>query len=83
MKEIQQALELANTYLQGIWLRRRYIIITAWLVCPVGWFYVYNLPPVYQASAQLYVERSTFLDPILRGLTISTSRSDEISLMTR
>lgn len=83
MREIQQALELLSTYLQGVWLRRRYIIITAWLVCPVGWFYVYKMPPTYEASARLYVESSTFLEPILRGLTINTSQRDEINLMAR
>lgn len=83
MREIQQALELFNTYLQGVWLRRRYIIITAWLVCPAGWFYVYKMPPTYEASARLYVESSTFLEPILRGLTINTNQRDEINLMAR
>ncbi|MCF4007785.1 XrtA system polysaccharide chain length determinant [Rheinheimera sp. UJ63] len=83
MKEIQQALELLNTYLQGVWLRRRYIIITAWLICPAGWLYVYKMPPTYEASARLYVESSTFLEPILRGLTINTNQRDEISLMAR
>ncbi|GGW62557.1 XrtA system polysaccharide chain length determinant [Alishewanella tabrizica] len=83
MKEIQQALELLHTYLQGIWLRRRYIIITAWLICPAGWFYVYKMPPTYEASARLYVESSTFLEPILRGLTINTNQRDEINLMVR
>lgn len=83
MREIQQALELFNTYLQGVWLRRRYIIITAWLVCPVGWFYVYKMPPTYEANARVYVESSTFLEPILRGLTINTNQRDEINLMAR
>ena len=83
MREIQQALELVSTYLQGIWLRRRYFIITAWLVCPAGWLYVYKMPPTYEASARLYVESSTFLEPILRGLTINTSQRDEINLMAR
>lgn len=83
MREIQQALELVSTYLQGIWLRRRYFIITAWLVCPAGWLYVYKMPPTYEANARLYVESSTFLEPILRGLTINTSQRDEINLMAR
>jgi len=83
MREIQQALELASTYLQGIWLRRRYLIITAWLVCTAGWLYVYKMPPTYEANARLYVESSTFLEPILRGLTINTSQRDEINLMAR
>ncbi|WP_333608521.1 XrtA system polysaccharide chain length determinant [Arsukibacterium sp.] len=83
MKEIQQLLELAYTYLQGIWLRRRYIIITAWLICPVGWAYVYQLPPTFEASSRLYVETRTFLEPLLRGLAIQTNSEDEIKMMAR
>lgn len=83
MKEIHQALEVIQTYLQGIWLRRRYIVITAWLVCPIGWFYVYKMPPVYEANARLYVETSTFLEPLLRGLAIRTNPDDQIRLMAR
>lgn len=83
MKEIHQAIETLQTYIQGVWLRRRYIIITAWLVCPVGWFYVYKMPPVYEATARLYVETSTFLEPLLRGLAIRTNPDDQIKLMAR
>lgn len=83
MKEIQQAIEQLYTYFQGIWLRRRYIVITAWLVCPVGWALVYNLPPTYEANAKLYVETSTILQPLLQGLALRTNSDDEIKLMAR
>ncbi len=83
MKELQQAIEQLYTYLQGVWLRRRYIVITAWLVCPVGWFFVYNLPPTYEANAKLYVETSTVLQPLLQGLTLRTNNDDAIKLMAR
>lgn len=83
MKELQQAIELLYTYLQGVWLRRRYIVITAWLFCPIGWLYVYNMPPTFEASAKLYVETSTVLEPLLRGLTLTKNSSDEVKLIAR
>ncbi|KKO46871.1 chain length-determining protein [Arsukibacterium ikkense] len=83
MKELHQAIELIHTYMQGVWLRRRYIVITAWLVCPVGWFYVYSLPPTYEASARLYVETRTFLEPLLRNLALRSNSDQEIKLMAR
>ena len=83
MRELQQAIELLHTYMQGIWLRRRYIVITAWLVCPVGWFYVYSLPPTYEANAKLFVETRTFLEPLLRGLALRSNTDQEIQLMAR
>ena len=83
MKELQQAIEQVRTYIQGVWLRRRYIVITAWLICPVGWIYVYNMPPTFEANAKLYVETSTVLEPLLRGLALRTNSEDEIKLMAR
>ncbi len=83
MKELHQAIEQLYTYIQGIWLRRRYMIITAWLICPAGWFYVYHMPPTYEANAKLYVETRTILEPLLRGLAIRNNPDDEIKLMAR
>lgn len=83
MKELNQAIEMLVIYLQGIWLRRRYIILTAWLVCPIGWLFVFNLPPTYQADAKLYVETRSVLDPILSGLTYQTNPQQEVELMAR
>lgn len=83
MKELQQAIEQVQTYIQGVWLRRRYIVITAWLLCPLGWVYVYNMPPTFESEAKLYVETSTVLEPLLRGLALRTNADDEIKLMAR
>ena len=83
MRELQQAIEQIHTYFQGIWLRRRYIVITAWLLCPVGWIFVYNMPPTFEAEAKLYVETSTVLKPLLQGLALRTNSDDEIRLMAR
>lgn len=83
MKELNLAIEMLLIYLQGVWLRRRYIIITAWLVCPLGWLFVFNLAPTYEASAKLYVETSSALDPILAGLTLRQNPDEEVQRMAR
>ncbi len=83
MKELNLAVEMLLIYLQGVWLRRRYIVITAWLVCPVGWLVVFNMPPTYEANTKLYVETRSILAPALRGLTIGTNPDEEIQLMAR
>ncbi|MFC0048227.1 XrtA system polysaccharide chain length determinant [Rheinheimera tilapiae] len=83
MKELNLALEMLLVYLQGIWLRRRYIILTAWLICPLGWLFVFNMPPTYQAEAKLFVETRSVLAPVLQGLTIRDNPQQEIELMAR
>ncbi len=83
MKELNLALEMLLVYLQGIWLRRRYIILTAWLICPAGWLFVFNMPPTYKAEAKLFVETRSVLAPVLQGLTIRDNPQQEIELMAR
>lgn len=83
MKELNQAIEQLLIQLHGIWIRRRYIIITAWLFCPVGWYYVYNMPPVYQANARVYFDTQTILEPLLRGLTVSTNSQQQVQALAR
>jgi polysaccharide chain length determinant protein (PEP-CTERM system associated) len=83
MKELNLAIEMLLIYLQGVWLRRRYIIITAWLICPIGWLFVFNLPPTYEANAKIYVETRSALDPILAGLTLQGNPDEEVQLMAR
>ncbi|OBP14603.1 chain length-determining protein [Rheinheimera sp. SA_1] len=83
MKELNLAIEMLLIYLQGVWLRRRYIVITAWLVCPIGWILVFNMPPTFEANAKIYVETRSVLDPVLQGLTIRDNPEREIQLMAR
>lgn len=83
MKELNLAIEQLMIQLHGIWIRRRYIIITAWLLCPIGWYHVYKMPPVYQAEARVYFDTQTILEPLLRGLTVSTNQQQQVQALAR
>jgi polysaccharide chain length determinant protein (PEP-CTERM system associated) len=83
MKELNLAIEMLVIYLQGVWLRRRYIVITAWLICPLGWLLVFNMPPTFEANAKIYVETRSVLDPVLQGLTIRDNPERAIQLMAK
>jgi polysaccharide chain length determinant protein (PEP-CTERM system associated) len=70
-------------YLKGIWIQRRYIIISTWLICPLGWYYVANMPDVYKSEAKVYVDTQSLLRPLLRGLTVETDPNMQIQLMVK
>lgn len=57
-------------YAQGMWRYRRYAMVTAWIVCLVGWLVVLMLPPVYQANARVYVDTTAVLKPLLEGIAV-------------
>jgi polysaccharide chain length determinant protein (PEP-CTERM system associated) len=80
---MQEILAEIIDYLKGIWIKRRYIIIATWLICPLGWYYVAQMPNIYKSQARVYVDTQSLLRPLLRGLTIETNPNTQISLMIK
>ncbi len=80
---MQDIFEEIIDYLKGIWLKRRYIIIATWLICPLGWYFVSAMPNIYQSEARVYVDTQSLLRPLLRGLTVETNPNTQIRLMVK
>ncbi|TYK65773.1 XrtA system polysaccharide chain length determinant [Colwellia echini] len=80
---MQDIFEEIIDYLKGIWLKRRYIIIATWLICPIGWYFVASMPNVYESEAKVYVDTQSLLRPLLKGLTVETDPNTQIRLMVR
>jgi len=78
---MQDIIDLALTYLRAIWMKRWYALTIAWLVCVLGWAFVMKMPSQYEASARVHIDTQSFLKPLLRGLTFSTSPSQQVQLM--
>ncbi|GAB2689126.1 lipopolysaccharide biosynthesis [Aliiglaciecola sp. 3_MG-2023] len=83
MLGIQEAIDQIQTYVKGVWIKKRYIIISTWLICPLGWAYVANLPDQYASSARLFVDTSSLLRPLLRGLAVYNNPSEQVNLVAR
>jgi len=80
---MQDIFEEIIDYLKGIWLKRRYIIIATWLICPIGWYFVAAMPNVYKSQAKVYVDTQSLLRPLLKGLTVETNPNTQIRLMVK
>jgi polysaccharide chain length determinant protein (PEP-CTERM system associated) len=80
---MQDIFEEVIDYLKGIWLKRRYIIISTWLICPAAWYFVASMPNVYKSEARVYVDTQSLLRPLLKGLTVETNPNTQIRLMVR
>jgi len=78
---MQDIIRTILTHLHGIWRHRWYALIVAAVVCPIGWFYVASLPPVYSATARVFVDTDSVLTPLLQGLAIRTGAGRRISMM--
>ncbi|SEL70353.1 polysaccharide chain length determinant protein, PEP-CTERM locus subfamily [Colwellia chukchiensis] len=80
---MQEIIEQVIDYLKGIWLKRRFIIVSTWLICPLAWLYVAQLDNVYESEARVYADTQSILGPLLKGLTVKTDPDVQIRLMIK
>jgi len=80
---MQEIIEQVVDYLKGIWLKRRFIIISTWLICPLAWFSISQLDNVYESEARVYADTQSILGPLLKGLTVETNPEVQIRLMIK
>jgi len=80
---MQEIIEQIVDYLKGIWLKRRFIIISTWLICPFAWVFISQLENVYESDARIYADTQSILGPLLKGLTVETNPEVQIRLMIK
>lgn len=83
MQDLQQTLLQFLDLLKGIWIKKRHVIIMSWIICPIGFFMVANLPDQYTSTAKVYVDTRSVLQPLLKGLAIQSDPDQEVKMMAR
>ncbi|MGJ8674727.1 MAG: XrtA system polysaccharide chain length determinant [Pseudoalteromonas sp.] len=83
MQDLEQTIQMVLDFIRGIWIKKRYVMICSWLICPIGFFYVSTLPDVYESDAQVFVDTRSVLQPILSGLAFGTNPEQEIQMMAK
>ncbi|MDG4552736.1 MAG: Wzz/FepE/Etk N-terminal domain-containing protein [Candidatus Competibacter sp.] len=75
--------DLALSYLRGVWRHRWYALGCAWLICVIGWIVIFKLPDQYEASARIFVDNQSVLQPLLKGLTVDVDPNAQVGLVAR
>ena len=83
MQDLQKTFELLLDYLKGVWVKKRYVIVCSWLICPIGFLYVASTPDIYESEARVYVDTRSVLQPLLQGLAIRENPQTEIAMMVK
>jgi polysaccharide chain length determinant protein (PEP-CTERM system associated) len=76
--------ELLNKILnevRGAWRFRLYALLTAWVVCLIGWTAISLKPDLYRSTARVFVDPRTPLSPVLSGLTIHQDVQAQFNLV--
>ena len=66
---------------RGAWRFRWPAIIAAWALALTGWIAVLLMPDVYEASARVYVDTRTKLNPLLEGIAVETDLASELAIV--
>lgn len=74
---------LLTTLLKAIWKYRWYAVVISWVVAIIGWTVVYRMPNEYQASARVYVDTQSILQPLLSGMTTVPNVDQQVAFMRR
>jgi protein tyrosine kinase modulator len=80
---MQEVLSQIYSYLWGIWRYRWLALVVAWVIALGGWLVVWKMPDAYVATARIYVDTSSVLRPLLKGLAIQPNINERVDMMTR
>ncbi len=83
MQDLQATIQQILDYIKGIWIKKRFIIVSTWLICPLGLLFVANMPDVYESNAKVYADTRSLLKPLLRGLTFQSDPEQEIQYIAK
>lgn len=83
MEDLIKSLEAIKEYIGGIWIKKRYIIICTWLICPVLMGYVFMMPDEYESEASVYVDTRSALRPLLQGVAVQSNPAEEVAMIVR
>lgn len=70
-------------YIRSMWLRRWQAMLTAWMFCLIGWATVITLPDIYEAKTRIYVDTTSLVRPLMRGIAVDTNVNDIVDEMQR
>lgn len=80
---LQEVIAEVSDYLRGMWRFRWYAVLVTWLAAITGWYTVYTMPNIYEASARVSVDTNSLLPALTKGLTASENLMSEVDLMSK
>lgn len=80
MKEL---LHHITATLHGMWQKRWYGLLAAWIVGVLAALVVARIPDKYEATARVYLDTKTVLRPLMRDLAVDLDIDQTVSLLFR
>jgi polysaccharide chain length determinant protein (PEP-CTERM system associated) len=80
---MQELLSQAAAHVRGMWRYRWYGVLVAWIVAAIGVVTVMRIPDQYEATARIYVDTQSILQPLMSGLAVQPDVEQQIVMLSR
>ena len=80
---MQEIVSQLLAHVRSTWRYRWSILLVATPLCIAGWVWIQTLPDKFEASARVYIDTNSVLQPLMRGLTVGNDVSRQIDFMTK
>lgn len=80
---MDEILRQATTILRGMWKHRWLGLAVAWIVAAISVVIVFRIPDKYEASARIFVDTQSILQPLMSGLAIEPNMDQQIMILSR
>jgi len=68
---MRDLLQLVRIEVRGMWRYRWIAMLAAWAICVAGWVYVFMMPDIYEARAQVYVDADSRLADVMGAVGVA------------
>jgi polysaccharide chain length determinant protein (PEP-CTERM system associated) len=80
---MQELIEQLLAQLRGMWQRRWIGLGVAWVAAIIGAIIVFRLPDKYEASARVYVDTQSLLQPLMAGMALTPDAGGQVAILSR
>ena len=80
---VQEIISEVIDNIRGMWRFRWSAVLISWLVAVTGWYFIYAMPNIYEASARVSVDASSLLPALTQGLTARENLMTEVDLVSK
>ena len=67
--------------IHSLWAYRWSAMAISWTLALAGWAYVYTIPNQYSARATVYIDTTSIMKPLLKGLAVDTSVKPDLGVI--
>jgi polysaccharide chain length determinant protein (PEP-CTERM system associated) len=80
---MDELLRQAGAILRAMWRHRWLGLVAAWSVALIGAVVVMRVPDKYEASARIFVDTQSILQPLMAGLAVQPNIEQQVMMLSR